>query len=547
MSKDEKIREQLSAYLDGELSPAEAQKVEQAIEADPALGEELAELRRLRDLLGQLPTVHAPAELAETILQQAERDSLIVEPPSSESPSRFRWVRYLAIAAVLVLAACIGVVIVSELWSKAARRPPITLAHRGEKPTLASEAAETSGVRAEEKPDATVVAEETKEMAGKDALPAKETALAMRDRKADAPKPAVRGKAKARSGEWFGKKGASVDERREKPAMGAVLASATNIEIYTHDLASAQRSVEHVLTSNSITPIRVSPRADAMVIPKSEGYASRAQNYHVARQSTRQVQYVLYATPAQNVKIQNELKLVRRQQIVSQKSSDTRRTLDRATRYRPPRGRVVARKAGVRESDVAAKPVVGMRMKSAVAGRTRPAEVESDKMARGERPARVLLRSGSSGAVTQSNRAVREAEVQQDADRADVLSGYALQRPQGHAFVGQTSSQQEQRRLGEAADVHGPGSSTTRAARTVQASQPASRPRQSTIQQIAGDLGDMLQQIGLIRMDGQMPPTSQQAGANVQRLQITLNYRLPDTPSAASKARSTVEKAQRKD
>ena len=57
----------------------------------------------------------------------------------------------------------------------------------------------------------------------------------------------------------------------------------------------------------------------------------------------------------------------------------------------------------------------------------------------------------------------------------------------------------------------------------------------------------MLQQIGLIRMDGQMPPTSQQAGANVQRLQITLNYRLPDTPSAASKARSTVEKAQRKD
>ena len=61
MNENEIIREQLSAYLDGELSDDDAGRVERAVEADKELAAELDGLRALRKLLRSLPIQRAPS------------------------------------------------------------------------------------------------------------------------------------------------------------------------------------------------------------------------------------------------------------------------------------------------------------------------------------------------------------------------------------------------------------------------------------------------------------------------------------------------------
>ncbi len=51
----ESIDEQLTAYLDGELSPKESLSIEQALVEDESLRLRLAELRKAYDLLDELP------------------------------------------------------------------------------------------------------------------------------------------------------------------------------------------------------------------------------------------------------------------------------------------------------------------------------------------------------------------------------------------------------------------------------------------------------------------------------------------------------------
>ena len=55
MSANRKTCEQLSAYLDGELSGADAKRVARAVAADGELQRELAELSATRDLIRVLP------------------------------------------------------------------------------------------------------------------------------------------------------------------------------------------------------------------------------------------------------------------------------------------------------------------------------------------------------------------------------------------------------------------------------------------------------------------------------------------------------------
>ncbi|OPX24657.1 MAG: hypothetical protein B1H04_01670, partial [Planctomycetales bacterium 4484_123] len=76
-SRKDKLRESLSAYLDGELSDAEARDLDAALARDPDLAAEMASLRAVRDLLGRLPRASAPAGLAGRVLAQAERERLL--------------------------------------------------------------------------------------------------------------------------------------------------------------------------------------------------------------------------------------------------------------------------------------------------------------------------------------------------------------------------------------------------------------------------------------------------------------------------------------
>ena len=73
MSNIEEISEQLSAYLDGELSGEETRRVEEMLADDPALSDELESLREVRQLLRSLPREQAPDGLIDAALAQAQR------------------------------------------------------------------------------------------------------------------------------------------------------------------------------------------------------------------------------------------------------------------------------------------------------------------------------------------------------------------------------------------------------------------------------------------------------------------------------------------
>ena len=70
-ARNNESHEQLSAYLDGELSEADAAAVARALQADPQLAGELERLRAVRQLVASLPRESAPAGLASRVLAQA--------------------------------------------------------------------------------------------------------------------------------------------------------------------------------------------------------------------------------------------------------------------------------------------------------------------------------------------------------------------------------------------------------------------------------------------------------------------------------------------
>lgn len=123
-SRDDTLFEQLSAYLDGELSDAERGEVEAWLARDEAARQTLAELRRAADLLHGLPRGTAPPDLVEAVTAQIERRELLGGPESVPEPAPRRMSgtvgRWLATAAVIALSATAGILTFSYLR----REPP---------------------------------------------------------------------------------------------------------------------------------------------------------------------------------------------------------------------------------------------------------------------------------------------------------------------------------------------------------------------------------------------------------------------------------------
>jgi len=122
MTGKDKILEQLSAYIDGELTEPERKEVEKLIETDPHLAAELRNIQTVRNMLRDLPRQRPGEDFVSGVLSQAERRRLISSSPDQHAPGGMRWVRWLASAAVLLIAVGIGTVVAVFLhhpdWSE---------------------------------------------------------------------------------------------------------------------------------------------------------------------------------------------------------------------------------------------------------------------------------------------------------------------------------------------------------------------------------------------------------------------------------------------
>ncbi|NLF29628.1 MAG: hypothetical protein GX591_01930 [Planctomycetes bacterium] len=101
-------RADLSAYLDGQLTPEQAARVERALQTDPQLRAELKALDATRRLLGDLPRQKAPEGLLEAVMERAERERLLHAPEPTARSHPLRWVRPVAAAAIIVLTVGLG-------------------------------------------------------------------------------------------------------------------------------------------------------------------------------------------------------------------------------------------------------------------------------------------------------------------------------------------------------------------------------------------------------------------------------------------------------
>jgi hypothetical protein len=104
-SADEKQQEALSAYLDGSLTPAESRRLQEALAADEALQEQLAELRAWREQLRALPRrgVQRNFTLDPALYKPPKREPLVQAYPALRTATALA-----AIMFVIALAALLG-------------------------------------------------------------------------------------------------------------------------------------------------------------------------------------------------------------------------------------------------------------------------------------------------------------------------------------------------------------------------------------------------------------------------------------------------------
>jgi len=115
---DEDLAAILSAYLDGQLSPGETAQVEQRLAEDPEARTLLEQLRQVSQMVHSLPHSSAPADLADEVMQQLERDALLGvsdTPEELAGRTHLRFRRFAAAAAIFILAGAVVTIVYSVL------------------------------------------------------------------------------------------------------------------------------------------------------------------------------------------------------------------------------------------------------------------------------------------------------------------------------------------------------------------------------------------------------------------------------------------------
>lgn len=115
----EQLGSDLSAYLDGELSPQRARQIERLLEESEDARRLLARLRAVSQDLGDLPRVPAPESLAETIRHARERQAVERGRPAGGWRALKLVTRVVASAAVIVFCMFTGWMMHDRLASPA--------------------------------------------------------------------------------------------------------------------------------------------------------------------------------------------------------------------------------------------------------------------------------------------------------------------------------------------------------------------------------------------------------------------------------------------
>lgn len=334
MMQHEDIQEQLSAYLDGELSPEDAVRVESALKEDAALAAELERLRKTREFVQSLPRQEVGDDFTAKVMHTVRKQGAMPWRPNAiPNP----WRRYLAAAALVLLALGLGVYISISLYDVSPQPSP-----PGELAIKTSDDAESLGTVARDMKDlrSEITAEDTihpveslataKKGAKTAATPEPAKAAPHRERRTRAKAGGMRKKERLpHPPQPVSRKGPSrpydrpVDFLTGPQPMDKLvkLAAPVNHEvIYTDDLARAQKQVEAVFFANAV---EIPPPSQRVLKPSQ---ANLYQTLPKRRQTQtrpappREVQYLVYGTERQLRQLRLQLDTdVRAKQTVSQR------------------------------------------------------------------------------------------------------------------------------------------------------------------------------------------------------------------------------------
>ncbi|MCE5278554.1 MAG: hypothetical protein ABFD92_00460 [Planctomycetaceae bacterium] len=114
MNKRDEISNELSAYLDGELSPSRVRQIDEVLAYDKDLAGELERLKATRNLLRQLPRERTADDFVRHVLARTERTHLL-PAPAARAYRSMRWISYAAAAVVLLAVGAAGVMMVNAV------------------------------------------------------------------------------------------------------------------------------------------------------------------------------------------------------------------------------------------------------------------------------------------------------------------------------------------------------------------------------------------------------------------------------------------------
>ncbi len=308
MTTNGNIAEQFSAYLDGELSEADAARLAELLRQRDDLAAELRALRATRDLVRGLPRERAPEDLLDRIMAQAERGRLVGGTQDEPQRRPFAWVRYVAVAAVLLVAVGVGTVVYMTIEATEDGRRHIA---EGGRPVLKA-------------PEAPVAKEADRAEGGREGLLAansgarasggtgmEDGGLRAKDARGgagDGPGTAMKtdgqglvgkgaGPEADHDGGWvYHENGVSEEHRfAETLAMGA------NLNIDAVNLPLGRRDIERVLAANGIRP------ATSYMAKASQPAVQPRANFYYTNTDGRQVWIYAEVSPDQLPKLKRDL------------------------------------------------------------------------------------------------------------------------------------------------------------------------------------------------------------------------------------------------